>query len=160
MNTSDAIIWFARKGLGPKHRGARWPRPVVRGMRSFGNRAKPLYGSPCNSCGHCCASELCGIAEAIMGEIPAPCPAMVEHDDGTYGCGVVENPAYYDPVRIAKYGEGRVRVAAMLLLGFGVGCDSHDRYTTPLDELVLDTKHSEPGSILARFHAGKLWDFW
>lgn len=56
---------------------------------------KPAYGSPCNGCGWCCASEPCGIAREFIGsDGEGPCPAL-EHEGGRFVCGLIVRPLVY-----------------------------------------------------------------
>lgn len=72
----------------------------------------PGYGQPCNGCGHCCREEVCGLGIEVFGKIPAPCPALTEHDGRTW-CGVVEAAAKQNVAFAAHIG---------WRLGFGLGC--------------------------------------
>lgn len=39
---------------------------------------KPKFGSPCNNCGICCSTEICGIGKMVYGnDHPAPCPSLI-----------------------------------------------------------------------------------
>ena len=96
--------------------------------------AKPPHGAKCNGCGMCCQAEKCPLGTAIFAGIPSngnadawagPCPGIARHADGTFGCGLVETPRRYAPLRAAVFGEERLRTAAMYLTGSGVGCDGH-----------------------------------
>lgn len=49
---------------------------------------KPKFGSPCNGCGLCCATEICAIGKEAFGDIEGPCPAIKWVDD-KFRCGIV-----------------------------------------------------------------------
>lgn len=78
--------------------------------------SKPKFGSACNGCGFCCASEICAIGVMAFPGAQAPCPALKIRPDGksTY-CEIVETE------RINKM-EPLIETA----LGIGKGCDSSD----------------------------------
>lgn len=80
-----------------------------------GELAKPRFGSPCNGCGLCCRSEVCGVGLAAFGQSqPAPCPALVVND-GRYWCGLV----------LMEQDSGASPLFAQTL-AIGRGCDSDD----------------------------------
>lgn len=81
---------------------------------------KPPYGTPCNSCGECCRSELCPLGNYLFGHWSGPCDALSK--DGR--CRVVEAPQEFAPVKAVMVGVERLRQAALLLIGGGVGCDA------------------------------------
>lgn len=85
--------------------------------------AKPPHGAPCNSCGLCCISALCPIAEAHFGARPAPCPAIMPQANGTVLCGLMADPARFAPDKVMKYGAAAVSSSVKLLNGSGDGCD-------------------------------------
>lgn len=91
------------------------PRSVV--------ERKPAYGEPCNACGLCCMVAPCPIAARLFGPVRGVCPALRHQRDGTYSCGVMEEPRAYAPVRVARFGAPRLREAARIILGAGEGCD-------------------------------------
>lgn len=89
---------------------------------------KPLIGEPCNGCGLCCKLFVCMNGAFVqklvshLGEtIPGPCPALMQKNDGSYGCGIISNPK--------KYLKNRPYPADVLsrnfahLIGAGRGCD-------------------------------------
>ena len=76
---------------------------------------KPKFGSPCNGCGLCCKTEVCGIGKEFYGsQQQAPCPSLM-FENGRYWCGFV-------------LAEDLTRSASLIgnALGIGKGCDSDD----------------------------------
>lgn len=86
---------------------------------------KPPHGSPCNGCGVCCMVSLCPLAEAVFPTEKAPCPALVNSEDGRRDCGLVLHPQEYRPTRARIHGVGKMRQAALRLIGAGHGCDAY-----------------------------------
>lgn len=83
---------------------------------------KPRWGKPCNGCGFCCAAVRCPLAIELIGDGPAPCPAM-EFEDGRFWCGLVRNASKHTE----KVPPGTDAVVGFLLKPlFGTGCDSDD----------------------------------
>ena len=83
---------------------------------------KPAYGAPCNHCGQCCIAALCGTAKLIFGaDHRGTCPALMWTKDGS-ACGLMSRPERFAPTRARIEGAGRIRDAAKLLIGSGVGC--------------------------------------
>jgi hypothetical protein len=80
---------------------------------------KPRHGMACNGCGLCCTLEPCGIAKALLGDIPGPCPILV-YQDGKYRCGYVLMEA--EARAIKPDFEPLITNA----LGIGKGCDAED----------------------------------
>jgi hypothetical protein len=85
-------------------------------------RPKPVYGSPCNSCGLCCIAEQCPLSLAVFGERPI-CPALAEPaaEPGALVCGLI-----VEPERFLDMPRGVARLhgdAFALMLGAGKGCD-------------------------------------
>lgn len=81
---------------------------------------KPLYGSPCNSCGLCCVMEQCPLSEAVFGT-QALCPALEALPTGGYGCGLIARPAAYGVG--GDWASPVVSEAFAVILGAGQGCD-------------------------------------
>lgn len=73
---------------------------------------KPPHGSPCTRCGLCCIATLCALGRHIFHQELGPCPALVQNEDRTFGCG------------LTLHGTRAGRDAAMLLVGAGTGCDA------------------------------------
>jgi hypothetical protein len=73
---------------------------------------KPKHGSPCNSCGLCCATSRCQIGVQLFG-VGGACPALTPTGEGKYVCGV-----------ISSLEDSEKRDAAMLLIRAGEGCDA------------------------------------
>lgn len=99
---------------------------------------KPAHGAECNRCGVCCTRSLCPLAAMVIGgltataivlgeeelpEMDGPCPALLPKPDGTFGCGLVEEPRRWAPVQAAIYGVKALRDGAMHMIGSGRGCD-------------------------------------
>jgi hypothetical protein len=84
---------------------------------------KPLYGEPCNGCGHCCDDQICPLAAAVFSNWRAPCPALEPSGEARV-CGLINNPTKYAPVRIAIQGRSELSLASAHLCGAGVGCDA------------------------------------
>lgn len=87
---------------------------------------KPREGQPCNGCGFCCAAVRCPIAITLIGDGPAPCPAM-EFEDGRFWCGIVRNASRYVEPIAPEFTDAIV--SKTLLPFFGTGCDSGDQET-------------------------------
>ena len=87
---------------------------------------KPAYGHPCNSCGRCCAEQLCplGAAHFKLTMEQGPCPALQDNIGGTRSCGLVDNPESYALVRTLINGRKAMIDAALYLIGAGAGCDA------------------------------------
>jgi hypothetical protein len=81
---------------------------------------KPPYGAPCNHCGLCCQQAICRTGRLVLGDVHGACPALIEEGDG-FLCGLMVRP-HYAPVRTRIEGAERMRNAAKLLIGAGVGC--------------------------------------
>jgi hypothetical protein len=84
-------------------------------------RTKPPYGSPCNNCGLCCIQGICRTGKLILGDVQAPCPALI-HDGDRFLCGLMTRPQDFAPTRTRIEGAERMRAAAKLLIGSGLGC--------------------------------------
>lgn len=89
---------------------------------------KPPIGDPCNGCGLCCRAQVCGLGSFTLGLVKnygeradGPCPAIVERDDGSITCGLVNRPKDYSPA--ARGSTHDLRAAAAMLIGAGIGCD-------------------------------------
>lgn len=97
---------------------------------------KPVFGSPCNGCGTCCIEEVCDFGREL-GDTEH-CRALVAHEDGSYGCGLILHPYdFLSPARLAYWkqidkaagcpaGEKTLRDYYAAALGAGRGCDSSD----------------------------------
>ena len=85
---------------------------------------KPPHGSPCNSCGQCCAEQLCPLAEHVFGFEQGPCPALDYDRDKKSRCGLVISPARFAPLQTLRYGAEIMTKGAMVLIGAGIGCDA------------------------------------
>ena len=83
---------------------------------------KPRHGQPCNNCGMCCVATLCPLARRLFGRELGPCPALLG-DFGSSKCGVVADPAQYDPGGAMLLGQRTAAAAAAFLIGTGTGCD-------------------------------------
>jgi hypothetical protein len=77
---------------------------------------KPKFGEACNGCGLCCQFELCAHAIKALGNIPAPCPALLWRN-GRSSCLLVETADTMGPAESAFI---------RLTLGVGAGCDASD----------------------------------
>jgi hypothetical protein len=84
---------------------------------------KPAYGDDCNGCGQCCMGYPCPLGAALFKQKLGRCPAL-EEGAGRYECGLVKNPERYAPFRAVAVGKERLREAALILIGSGVGCDA------------------------------------
>jgi hypothetical protein len=82
---------------------------------------KPPLGSPCNHCGQCCAERICRTGRLILGDVEGRCPALIEVGDDFF-CGLMTRPQDYAPVKTRIEGAERMRQAAKLLIGAGLGC--------------------------------------
>lgn len=77
---------------------------------------KPRFGATCNGCGLCCASEVCAIGLAALGDVAAPCPAL-RFDGAQFRCMVIETA---DQMSVGASAMMRIR------MGIGFGCDADD----------------------------------
>lgn len=112
--------------------------------------AKPVHGQKCNGCGECCRRELCSLAVRIFAPGQAwadgPCPALIDKGD-TYGCGLVETPRKFAPVRAQVNSERDLRDAALLFIGSGIGCDAQ-LDNEPADEAFRQRMRAQrPSSV-------------
>ena len=99
---------------------------------------KPKIGEPCNNCGICCMSQVCGNGSFVMGLVDelgkradGRCPALIEADKGKYMCDIVRNPTKY--IKHSKYPASVLSRNFAHLIGSGIGCD----------ELLDDDSESE-----------------
>lgn len=89
---------------------------------------KPPHGQPCNSCGRCCADELCPLAGKVFrgdfhADLDGPCPAL-ESDGDKRVCGLIAHPMAYAMALSLQNGVENMRNAAAHLVGAGRGCDA------------------------------------
>jgi hypothetical protein len=82
---------------------------------------KPEDGEPCVRCGLCCVHRPCWIGRMLFEQEEGECPALHWSAQGS-SCGLMDSPQMFMPVQVAIKGAGRVREAAKLLIGAGVGC--------------------------------------
>ena len=122
---------------------------------------KPPHGAPCNGCGACCMLARCPLGQHVfgLGEI-GPCPALTKTGEGTYACGLVLDPAQYAPTRTTcKSVVGKLRRAALLLIGAGDGCDA--RFVgEPCDEVYVAALYAQWRSnehVKQIYRAKRLW---
>ena len=112
------------------------PIPLIDGTDGARLPVKPAYGSPCNGCGWCCASEPCGIAREFIGaDGEGPCPAL-EREGGRFVCGMIVRPLVYLGRVGSNVPAGDIRLGAEAntligrqiaeALGAGRGCDAED----------------------------------
>ncbi|MEA8593044.1 hypothetical protein PZT57_30825 [Pseudomonas aeruginosa] len=97
---------------------------------------KPALGSPCNGCGVCCIAQVCDLGVALGDD--QNCKALLQRSDGTFSCGLVEDPYRFIPeVDLSKWltldqmsggaaGEQALKSLYAEMLGAGRGCDSDD----------------------------------
>ena len=74
--------------------------------------SQPARGEPCNGCGVCCLTEVCGIGVEVLGKVAAPCPLLSTHH-GRLWCRVIEEA---ERVNVAFGSHMKWR------LGVGMGC--------------------------------------
>ena len=87
-------------------------------------KPKAPYGGECNNCGLCCLESLCPLAAQVFPGRRAPCPALKWEGEESH-CGLVENPLdYAHPNAPGRETPGRLKEAALFLIGAGLGCDS------------------------------------
>lgn len=97
--------------------------PLIDGTSGARLPVKPPFGSPCNGCGWCCASEPCGIAREFIGaDSKGACPAL-EREGGRFVCGMIVRPSHYLGL---GHGWSDEILAPMIAdaLGAGRGCDA------------------------------------
>lgn len=75
---------------------------------------KPPHGEPCTRCGLCCFITLCDLGREVFRREEGPCPALVFDQDGASSCRLIAEPTLRD----------RMRAAAAVVVGAGLGCDS------------------------------------
>lgn len=97
---------------------------------------KPVMGTPCNGCGHCCLTEVCLLGREL-GDTEL-CAALIHREDGGFACGLVVSPYDHLPAERTRTwrmidqmkegaGESALRAFHADILGAGLGCDSVDR---------------------------------
>lgn len=103
---------------------------------------KPKIGLPCNNCGLCCQIQVCrngafilNLVENLGDTVPGPCPALVSKSDGTFRCGVVENPNKY--IKNRPYPAKVLSKHFANLIGSGLGCDELGYDEDPDEDLKL-----------------------
>lgn len=91
-------------------------------------KSKPKVGESCNGCGLCCLNQVCKNGAYVLGLVDhlgdnpeGPCPAVVKHPDGTYTCGIVQNPNKY--IKNKSYPAAVKSRNFAFLIGAGAGCD-------------------------------------
>jgi hypothetical protein len=66
------------------------------------------------------------LGQSIFGEhMPAPCPALITQG-GVSSCGIADQPSAFVRHAGGARGARRLRIAAKLLIGAGLGCDAQD----------------------------------
>jgi hypothetical protein len=116
-------------------------------------RPKPAYKAPCNNCGRCCTSSLCGIGKLMFKTDVAPCPALQWDKDGGSACGLIADPARYAPTRARAKGVTALREAMKLTQGAGKGCSM----PAPGEATDFEWIKSIRGAIEQRLKARKIW---
>lgn len=104
---------------------------------------KPVYGSPCNSCGLCCLREQCPLSEAMFGPRPV-CPALERGEGPALRCGLVADPDRY--TQGARWSKDVRGEAFAILVGAGGGCDAQAASDSHLTD-------AQVAAIRARLHA-------
>ncbi|WP_244013351.1 hypothetical protein [Methylobacterium sp. J-068] len=101
------------------------PIPAIDGSSGARLPLKPVYGTPCNGCGFCCAAEPCGIARQFIPDHPeeGPCRAM-EFEGGRFVCGMIRRPGHY--IGLPDWGDPHMGALFAGALGAGKGCDADD----------------------------------
>lgn len=113
---------------------------------------KAPYGEACNRCGFCCRRSPCNVARLLVhAPAYAPCPILIEHEDGTTSCGVLADPEKYitpeykGVLRVLTAVEDRQpsddprELVAPFILSEGGGCDSVDRRGVDADLMTVPT---------------------
>lgn len=105
---------------------------------------KPAIGEPCNGCGLCCKVQVCrngayvlGLVDILGDTVPGPCPALISKNDGSFTCGVVDNPHKYIKNR-KNYTAKALSNNFKILIGAGTGCDELFENDTEEEEAKLD----------------------
>lgn len=106
---------------------------------------KPKIGEPCNGCGLCCQMYVCHTGAFLLGytqnigeeRIKGPCKALTPKKDGSFVCGLIENPNKW--LGKSKYPAAVISKHVARLVGAGTGCDEigHDE-GNPMEEEKLD----------------------
>ena len=97
---------------------------AIDGTRGERLPVKPAYGSPCNGCGWCCATQACGVAlEHIPGHPAEGACQALEREGDRFICGMIRRPGYY--MRLPHDWADEV-MGGMIAeaLGAGRGCDA------------------------------------
>ena len=97
---------------------------AIDGTRGERLPVKPAYGSSCNGCGWCCATQACGVAlEHIPGHPGEGGCEALEYEGGRFLCGMIRRPGHY--MRLPNDWADDV-LGSMIAeaLGAGRGCDA------------------------------------
>jgi hypothetical protein len=97
---------------------------------------KPLFGTPCNGCGVCCAASLCPVAVVFLFQIKGKCRAML-WQDGRYVCGMAVSPDLYIKLIPEKGRELSARFFASRIAA-GLGCDSTAEIVGEIQSIEID----------------------
>jgi tetratricopeptide (TPR) repeat protein len=93
------------------------PPPPIAGLPP--RPTKPPHGEQCNRCGQCCRDAVCWLGEIVLGDVKAPCPALIDGRE----CGLMVHPENYRPEQANAVGAEAMRRAARMLLTADTGCD-------------------------------------
>ena len=104
---------------------------------------KPKIGEACNGCGVCCKIQVCmngafvqGLVRKLGETVKGPCPALVAKMDGTFSCGIIENPNRF--IKGSKYPAAVLSKHFAFVIGAGTGCDELGEEQNEAEEMKLD----------------------
>jgi hypothetical protein len=83
---------------------------------------KPVFGTPCNGCGVCCAASPCPVAIVFLFQLRGKCRALLWQDE-RYVCGMVVRPDRYVWLLPERWRNVSGRFFASRIAA-GAGCDS------------------------------------
>jgi len=107
-------------------------------------KSKPL--EPCNNCGYCCATSVCGPGLSLVYGGPVswhgvhldePCKALVQTAYNKFSCNLIINPNQYIK---NEHAEESNREAIKTVLMAGVGCNCFEEVKSKKENQKLRAK--------------------